>query len=105
MEAKMSYQVLDVLELNDLRRKHEHLLEMQKKREGAPDGADELEEETEEDEDDYDDEVVGELPQKGTPVDRKPRTSVSAEAFGSWNKKEAFEAPVIAKSDESKEKI
>ena len=31
---------------------------------------------------------------------RGPRASVSAEAFGNWNKKEEFKAPFYAKSDE-----
>jgi hypothetical protein len=33
---------------------------------------------------------------------RKPRASVSAEAFGNWNKKGDFKAPVIPKSQETK---
>ena len=61
--------------------------------------------EDETDEDDEDD-YVDNLPEiiqnkKG----RGPRTSVSSEAFGSWNKKEAFEANVIPKSQEAKDKI
>jgi cAMP-dependent protein kinase regulator len=35
----------------------------------------------------------------------KVRTSVSAEAYGEWNKKKAFIAPVIAKSDEQKDRL
>jgi cAMP-dependent protein kinase regulator len=35
----------------------------------------------------------------------KARGSVSAEAFGEWNTKKAFVAPVIAKSDEQKERL
>jgi cAMP-dependent protein kinase regulator len=35
----------------------------------------------------------------------KVRTSVSAEAYGEWNKKQAFVAPVIAKTDEQKERL
>lgn len=38
-------------------------------------------------------------------VDRKPRTSVSAEAFGTWNKKSDFKATVVAKNDETKEAV
>ena len=34
-----------------------------------------------------------------------PRASVSSEAFGDWNKKGDYQARVIAKSEESKEKI
>lgn len=35
-------------------------------------------------------------------VSRGPRASVSAEAFGNWNKKEDFKAPHYDKSDETK---
>lgn len=34
-----------------------------------------------------------------------PRSSVSAEAFGDWNKKEEFVAKVIDKSDATKSRI
>lgn len=34
-----------------------------------------------------------------------PRTSVSAEAFGAWNKKSEFQPRVIQKSEETKAKI
>mmetsp|Transcript_15610 Transcript_15610/g.10985 ORF Transcript_15610/g.10985 Transcript_15610/m.10985 type:complete len:234 (+) Transcript_15610:356-1057(+) len=34
-----------------------------------------------------------------------PRASVSAESFGSWNKKSDFKARVVPKSEESKQKI
>ncbi len=34
-----------------------------------------------------------------------PRASVSAEAFGSWNKKEEFKAPFFPKTDEQKEAL
>lgn len=34
-----------------------------------------------------------------------PRKSISAEAFGLWNKKKEFVPQVIPKSDEVKEKI
>ena len=93
------------MELGDLRRKLERLQAMQSEKEGAPGGADEVEEESEDDEDDYDDDV-GELPKsKPNAKGNKPRGSVSAECFGDWNKKEDFEAPVIPKNDESKNKI
>jgi len=36
------------------------------------------------------------------PANRGPRGSVSAEAFGNWNKKEEFKAPFYAKSDSVK---
>ena len=37
---------------------------------------------------------------KRTQANRGPRASVSAEAFGNWNKKEEFKAPVHEKSEE-----
>jgi len=39
------------------------------------------------------------------PAHRGPRTSVSAEAFGAWNKKEDFKPRVVPKSEEIKERI
>jgi len=35
---------------------------------------------------------------KKAQANRKPRTSVSAEAFGNWNKKEEFKAPFYEKN-------
>merc|ERR1719333_1652802 len=59
-------------------------------------------EEEEEEDDDADDEpppdFFKEQPQKA-------RASVSAEAYGEWNTKKAFVAPVIAKTDEQKERL
>ena len=43
------------------------------------------------------------IPKKG--AERKARQSVSAEAFGEWNKKGSFKPPVNPKTDEMKEKI
>lgn len=37
---------------------------------------------------------------KAAAVKRGPRASVSAEAFGNWNKKEEFKAPFYPKSEE-----
>ena len=59
-------------------------------------GSDESSEDSEGDE-------VDDLPfadQKAQLAKRGPRASVSAEAFGNWNKKEEFKAPFYAKSDE-----
>jgi len=56
-----------------------------------------------EEEDDEDDE-----PPPGwsdAPQPSKGRASVSAEAYGEWNTKKAFVAPVITKSDEQKERL
>lgn len=38
-------------------------------------------------------------------VKRGPRASVSAEAFGNWNKKEDFKAPFYEKSDAIKQAL
>ena len=45
------------------------------------------------------------LPEHKKGLNRKARTSVSAEAFGVWNKKGDFKAVVVPKNDETKEKI
>ena len=58
------------------------------------------EDETESEEED--DEPLGPLPDSKKGKDRKPRTSVSAEAFGAWNKKSDFKATVVPKNDETK---
>ena len=50
-------------------------------------------------------EEVMDLPVVQQPAQRKPRTSVSAEAFGNWNKKEEFKAPFFEKSDETIEAL
>lgn len=48
-------------------------------------------------------ELVADLVQmKAVAQNRKPRTSVSAESFGTWNKKEDFQAPSFEKSAEVK---
>lgn len=61
------------------------------------------EEDTDEDEeDDYVEdlqEVIAKKKNKG------PRVSVSAEAYGMWNRKEDFKAKVITKTEESKKAI
>ena len=52
---------------------------------------------------DGDDDDVFDLPVeeiKKNNAKRGPRASVSAEAFGNWNKKEEFKAPFYAKSEE-----
>lgn len=45
------------------------------------------------------------LPENKKGANRKPRNSVSAEAFGSWNKKSDFKAIIVPKNDETKDKI
>jgi len=60
------------------------------------------EEEEEDDDDDYVDEIP---PAPANYANKGQRSSVSAEAYGSWNKKVAFTAPVIPKSDDQKKRI
>lgn len=45
------------------------------------------------------------LPEAKKGMNRKPRGSVSAEAFGSWNKKGNYKPVVVPKNDETKDKI
>ena len=62
--------------------------------------------EEEKSESDEEEEEVAALPTpKNVQKDRKPRSSVSAEAFGSWNKKEDFVAKVVDKAAETIDKI
>mmetsp|Transcript_70718 Transcript_70718/g.160622 ORF Transcript_70718/g.160622 Transcript_70718/m.160622 type:complete len:453 (-) Transcript_70718:125-1483(-) len=63
--------------------------------------ADEDEDEEEEDDDDDCPDVMPEPPK----MNRGPRQSVSAEAYGHWNKKGDFTAPVYEKTSEQKERI
>mmetsp|Transcript_12713 Transcript_12713/g.35154 ORF Transcript_12713/g.35154 Transcript_12713/m.35154 type:complete len:409 (-) Transcript_12713:85-1311(-) len=65
------------------------------------------EEEEEEDEEDDDDEL-DEIPESFKKPDSqmgRARQSVSAEAYGTWNKKQAFTAPKHAKTDDQKERL
>ena len=55
--------------------------------------------------DSSDDDYVDELPQALPSNRTRPRNSVSAEAYGSWNRKEDFQAWIIPKSDATKNKI
>lgn len=52
-----------------------------------------------------DDDYVDDLPVVIQNKNKGPRSSVSAEAFGNWNKKSAFQAKVVPKSQETKDKI
>lgn len=59
-----------------------------------------------EDETDTDDDVVDDLPDIPPNYNlRKNRNSVSAEAYGEWNKKGVFLAPVYTKTEEQKQRI
>lgn len=60
------------------------------------------EEEESEEEDDAEDEPP---PDFEVPQNRKGRQSVSAEAYGAWNKKREFVPPVIPKSPEQTERL
>merc|ERR1719487_3213044 len=60
----------------------------------------------EDEEEDDDDDVVEDMPAPPANYTSKgPRSSVSAEAYGEWNKKKAFTPPVYAKSDSQKQRI
>jgi len=60
--------------------------------------------EEEDDEDDEQDDALFEL-EKAKLLKKNPRASVSAEAYGSFNRKENFEARVIPKNPEQKKRI
>jgi len=68
---------------------------------GSQETAKDEESEEEDDEDDEPPPGWSDGPQGNS----KARASVSAEAYGEWNTKKAFVAPVIAKSDEQKERL
>lgn len=54
---------------------------------------------------DEEDDYIDDLPEVKANVKTKPRASVSAEAFGSWNKKKAFEPKKFAKTPEQETAI
>jgi len=62
-------------------------------------------EEEEAEEEDDEDSGGEDLPPPPPPETRKPRTSVSAEAYGQWNKKVEYTPVVIPKSEEQKDRI
>jgi cAMP-dependent protein kinase regulator len=64
-------------------------------------GVSEKEEEEEEDDDEDDEPPEGFMKDMGS----RARQSVSAEAYGEWNAKKAFVAPVIPKTDEQKDRV
>lgn len=63
----------------------------------------ELSESEEEDEEDEHDDLLS-VPSKKSPMN-KGRTSVSAEVYGMYNKKSAFVARVVPKTEDQKERI
>jgi len=63
------------------------------------------EEEAEEEDDEDEDDCAGEMSPPPNYLTRGPRASVSAEAYGQWNKAQAFEPPVHPKSEEQKGRI
>ncbi len=52
------------------------------------------------DDDDIEDDEIKELEFKAKKLNAKPRTSISAEPYGEWNKKEKFVPKVYEKSEE-----
>lgn len=71
---------------------------------GAMKAEDEQDSDESEEEDD-DDEEDDALPDKSFFQNRGPRQSVSAEAYGAWNKQEVFNPPVYEKTSEQKERL
>merc|ERR550514_1653085 len=65
---------------------------------------DDDQEEEEEEADDDDDEPPPDFFRNENQMG-KARASVSAEAYGEWNTKKAFVAPVVPKSEEQKERL
>jgi len=63
------------------------------------------EEDESDEEDEGEDEAEEVPPPPGGYLSRGPRASVSAEAYGSWNKPQEFTAPVYPKSDEQKRRL
>jgi len=72
---------------------------------GAEEGKDDKDDEDEDDEEDDDCESLPDDYKKPEAQMKGPRHSVSAEAYGTWNEKKAFTAPVHPKSDEQKERL
>jgi len=66
---------------------------------------DQQEEEEEEEEDDDDGEPPPGFFEREDVGQPKARASVSAEAYGEWNTKKAFVAPVVPKTDEQKQRL
>lgn len=85
----------------------EGLVEAQREKTRDNTGDEREEERGSEDETDEDDEddYVDVLPAVEARKNKGPRASVSAEAFGAFNRKEDFQARIVAKSDEAKEAI
>lgn len=73
--------------------------------EAAKIAADAKDEEEEEEEEESEDEEMPEDFLKPMSQMGKSRQSVSAEAYGEWNKKKTFVAPVIPKTDTQKERL
>jgi len=61
--------------------------------------------ENSEDDDEDDDDTVEVMPEPPKGMNRGPRQSVSAEAYGDWNKKSDFKPPVYDKTAEQKARI
>lgn len=108
MRVQQEDQLLDPEEKERLKQENEALKDdMSKVKEEMKEAAKLClapEQEDEEEEDDEDDEPP---PDFFKSADRPagPRASVSAEAYGEWNTKKAFVAPVILKSEEQKARL
>ena len=93
--------------LATLRKESKRLEDMQNKSTTVTVGDDEEEkgEMTPESEISDEEEFVAEIKPSSKTMPKQPRASVSAEAFGAWNKKSDFQPRVVEKSPEMNQKI
>ena len=93
-----------ISQLNAKVKELEKKIEVQQANESKPDEKEDKNDagsENETDEDEEDD-YLEDLPAPVAQKKKGPRASVSAEAFGAWNKKSDFKARVVPKSEDSK---
>jgi len=88
-------------EAQDLQDQMKKKQQMDQKSEGSARSLGSHEDTDQDDDDDY----VDDLPQAKPAAQRGPRASVSAEAFGTWNTKKAFEPPKYPKTPEQEKTI
>jgi cAMP-dependent protein kinase regulator len=93
-------------EIGRLKERKADLLGKQALRDGpAEDVMSDTTKANEEEEEEEDDEEVSDVMPDPPKYNRGPRQSVSAEAYGQWNQRSNFVAPVYEKSDEQKARI
>lgn len=92
--------------LGELRADLEKLQEEVKQLEAELGGEGEKEKDEEDEEEDDEEDIIDDAPPPAHLMNRGPRASVSAEAYGAWNKEVTdFVAPVHPKSDERKNRL